>query len=33
MWLPYEYSFWIAVILIVLVAALWRVQHRGVQIA
>ncbi|MCU1400847.1 MAG: hypothetical protein JWN62_3956 [Acidimicrobiales bacterium] len=33
MWLPYEYSFWIAVILIVLVAALWRVHHRGVQIA
>ena len=32
MWLPYEYAFEIAAILVVLVVALWRVDNRAVRI-
>lgn len=32
MWLPYEYAFEIAAVLVVLVAALWRVDNRAVRI-
>lgn len=33
MWLPYEYAFEIASVLVVLVVAFWRVERRGVRIA